>query len=151
MNKGRAYGIPGVGRAGDWPGGWTQTYAQVDTEAGGHGFDQNLFVQQVAGLSQVAGEFMLVKPLVIDLGWGQLKSALLKLPDASFARAGEAAPQRQMLVSQYIGVFEQVRAAAPGRARGALQNLAASISARMATEHQGPLMTLVEAQLAKLA
>ena len=25
MNKGRAYGIPGIGLAGDWPGGWTQT------------------------------------------------------------------------------------------------------------------------------
>ena len=49
MNKGRAYGIPGVGLAGDWPGGWTQTYAQVDTEAGMHGFDKNYFVQQVAG------------------------------------------------------------------------------------------------------
>ncbi|HEY7389417.1 MAG TPA: twin-arginine translocation signal domain-containing protein, partial [Bryobacteraceae bacterium] len=39
MNKGRAYLIPGIGLAGDWPGGWTQTYAQVDTEAGMHGFD----------------------------------------------------------------------------------------------------------------
>ena len=75
MNKGREYQIPGIGLAGDWPGGWTQTYAQVDTEAGAHGFDKDYFVQQVAGLSQLAGEFMLVKPLVIDLGWGTLKSA----------------------------------------------------------------------------
>ena len=79
MNKGRAYRIPGIGLAGDWPGGWTQTYAQVDTEAGPHGFDKDYFVQQVAGLSQLAGEFMLVKPLVIDLGWGTLKSALVTL------------------------------------------------------------------------
>src|SRR5665213_3441548 len=40
MNKGRAYGIPGLGLAGDWPGGWTQTYAQMDTEAGAPGFDK---------------------------------------------------------------------------------------------------------------
>ncbi len=39
MNKGRAYGLPGIGLAGDWPGAWTQTYAQADTEAGMHGFD----------------------------------------------------------------------------------------------------------------
>ena len=62
MNKGRAYKIPGIGLAGDWPGGWTQTYAQVDTEAGPHGFDKDYFVQQVAGLSQLTGELMLVKP-----------------------------------------------------------------------------------------
>ena len=58
MNKGRGYKIPGLGLAGDWPGGWTQTYAQIDTEAGPHGFDEDYFVQQVAGLSQIAGEFM---------------------------------------------------------------------------------------------
>lgn len=31
-----------------------------------HGFDSDYFVQ-VAGLTQLIGEFMLVKPLVIDL------------------------------------------------------------------------------------
>ena len=61
MNKGRAYQIPGIGLAGDWPGGWTQTYAQLDTEAGAHGFDQDYFVQQVAGLSQLAGDLMQVR------------------------------------------------------------------------------------------
>ncbi len=50
---------------------------------GPHGFDKEYFVQQVAGLSQLAGEFMLVKPLVIDLGWGGLKSAMVKLPDSA--------------------------------------------------------------------
>ena len=58
MNKGRAWKIPGCGLAGDWPGSWTQTFAQVDTEAGPHGFDENYFYQQVAGLSQITGEFM---------------------------------------------------------------------------------------------
>jgi hypothetical protein len=33
MNKGRTYGIPGIGLAGDWPGAWTQTFSQFDTEA----------------------------------------------------------------------------------------------------------------------
>src|SRR5579883_3268243 len=58
MNKGRGYGIPGIGLAGDWPGAWTQTYSQIDTEAGPNGFDKDYFVRQVAGLSQIAGEFM---------------------------------------------------------------------------------------------
>src|SRR4029077_11468731 len=104
-NKGRGYRIPGIGLAGDWPGGWTQTYAQVDTEAGANGFDKNYFVQQVAGLSQLAGEFMLVKPLVIDLGWGTLKSALVNLPDAGFVAPHEAIAHRQTLMSQYVAAF----------------------------------------------
>src|SRR5581483_5718962 len=93
MNKGRAYGIPGMGLAGDWPGAWTQTFAQMDTEAGPHGFDKDYFVQQVAGLSQLAGELMVVKPGVIDLGWGELKSALVQLADKDFGAKAAAAEQ----------------------------------------------------------
>lgn len=151
MNKGRAYGIPGIGLAGDWPGGWTQTYAQVDTEAGAHGFDQEYFVQQVAGLSQLAADFMLAKPLVIDLGWGTLKSALVKLPDSGFVRPHEAAVNRQTLVNQYSTAFRHVEAAALKEARGALKNLAANIKTSVATDRQSALHELVEGQLAKLA
>ena len=151
MNKGRAYGIPGVGLAGDWPGGWTQTYAQVDTEAGAHGFDQNYFVQQVAGLSQLAGEFMLVTPLVIDLGWGALKSALVKLQDTGFAAPQEAAVHRQALLNQYVAAFRHVEAAALDKGSSALKNLAASISSRIVSDQQGALHALVDGQLAKLA
>jgi hypothetical protein len=150
MNKGRAYGIPGIGLAGDWPGGWTQTYAQVDTEAGAHGFDEHYFVRQVAGLSQLAGEFMLVRPLVIDLGWGQLKSALVKLSDSSFAAPHEATAHHQMLLNQYVAAFGQVEAAALNEARGAIKNLAADISNRIVGDQQSALRELVEAQLAKL-
>ena len=93
-----------------------------------HGFDENYFVQQVAGLSQLAGEFMLVKPLVIDLGWGELKSALVKLPDAGFAAPREAAARRQALVSQYVAAFGQVEAADLDEARSALQESRRPIS-----------------------
>ena len=109
MNKGRAYRIPGIGLAGDWPGAWTQTYAQVETEAGPNGFDKDYFVQQVAGLTQLAGEFMLVHPRVIDLGWGALKSALVKLEDASFVARQEAVARRQALVNQYTQAFQTGR------------------------------------------
>src|ERR1700719_5299131 len=117
MNKGRAYHIPGIGLAGDWPGGWTQTYAQLDTEAGPHGFDRDYFVQQVAGLSQLAGELMLVKPIVIDLGWGELKSALVNLEDRAFVAPPEAAARRRALMGQYVAAFRQVEAAALDQAR----------------------------------
>ena len=151
MNKGRVYGIPGIGLAGDWPGGWTQTYAQVDTEAGEHGFDKNYFVQQVAGLSQVAGEFMLVKPLVIDLGWGALKSALVKLQDSAFVRPQQAAARRKTLVNQYVAAFRCVVASTLDPATEALNRLAANISAWVVNDQQGSLRELVENQRAKLA
>ena len=131
MNKGRAYKIPGIGLAGDWPGGWTQTYAQTDTEAGLHGFDEHYFVQQVAGLSQLAGELMTVKPIVIDLGWGALKSAIVKLPAAD----------RDRLLPQYLAAFRHVETGALDDARAALGPLAVLDT----------LKPLVDAQLAKLS
>jgi hypothetical protein len=151
MNKGRAYRIPGIGLAGDWPGGWTQTFAQVDTEAGAHGFDKDYFVQQVAGLSQLAGELMLVKPLVIDLGWGTLKSALVKLQDSGFVAPHEAATHRQTLMNQYVAAFKHVEAAALDEAKSALKDLTANISAWVVTDQQGTLNALVDGQRAKLA
>jgi hypothetical protein len=129
MNKGRGYKIPGCGLAGDWPGAWTQTYAQVDTEAGAHGFDENYFVAQVAGLSQIAGEFMQVRPIVIDLGWGELKTAVMALKDAA-------------ALAQYVDVFRNVESGKLEQARSGLKDLAAK---------HAPLTKLVDAQLTKLS
>jgi len=151
MNKGRAYKIPGIGLAGDWPGGWTQTYAQVDTEAGVHGFDQDYFVQQVAGLSQLAGELMHVRPLVIDLGWGALKSALVNLPDTAFVAPHEAAEKRRTLMNQYVAAFRRVEAGARDEARSMLADLAANVAAFVATDQQGAVRGLVDGQRAKIA
>ena len=150
MNKGRAYRIPGIGLAGDWPGGWTQTYAQLDTEAGAHGFDRDYFVQQVAGLSQLAGELMLVEPRVIDLGWGELKSALVNLQDQAFVAPQEAAARRRALVGQYVAAFRQVEAAALDQARSSLEDLAANAAAWVVTDQRKSLGALLEGRLAKL-
>ena len=121
--------LPGIGLAGDWPGAWTQTWAQVDTEAGPHGFDENYFVAQVAGLSQIAGEFMQVRPIVIDLGWGELKTAVLALKDPA-------------ALAQYVDVFRKVESGRQEQARSGLKDLAAKHAA---------LNTLIDAQLAKLS
>lgn len=129
MNKGRDYKIPGCGLAGDWPGAWTQTYAQVDTEAGPHGFDENYFVAQVAGLAQIAGDFMRVRPIVIDLGWGELKTAVVALKDPG-------------ALAQYVDVFRRVEAGQHEQARSGLKELAAK---------HATISTIVEAQLAKLS
>jgi hypothetical protein len=151
MNKGRAYKIPGMGLAGDWPGGWTQTYAQLDTEAGPHGFDKDYFVEQVAGLSQLAGELMLVKPIVIDLGWGELKSALINLPESAFVRHQEAATQRHTLVDQYVAAFRKVEVAANGDSKGTLKALGDNISNWVMPEKQEELRKLLDAQISKLS
>jgi hypothetical protein len=151
MNKGRGYKIPGCGLAGDWPGAWTQTYAQVDTEAGPHGFDENYFVAQVAGLSQITGEFMEVRPLVIDLGWGELKTALVTLKDADFVAPGDAGTHRQRLVSQYVDAFRKVEAGRHQQANSALKDLSASISSAVAADKHAAINRLIDAQLAKLS
>jgi hypothetical protein len=150
MNRGRSLRIPGVGLAGDWPGGWTQTFAQVDTEAGPHGFDENYFVRQVAGLSQIAGDMMLVKPIVIDLGWGTLKTALVNIKDTGFVAPQEAKAHRQALVNQYVAAFRKVESGALGDARTALKDLAASVSQRVVPDQQAAIGKLVDGQLAKL-
>jgi hypothetical protein len=151
MNKGRSYGLPGIGLAGDWPGAWTQTYAQIDTEAGMLGFDKDYFVRQVAGLTQLSGELMLVDPLVIELGWGKLKSALVKLKDAAFVASHEAAANRRMLIEQYVAAFRQVEAAAHDKAGATLKEIAANVSTCVVPERQHALHALLDEQRAKLA
>jgi hypothetical protein len=141
MNKGRDLGIPGMGLAGDWPGGWTQTFAQLDTEAGLRGFDEHYFVQQVAGLSQMTGEFMHVRPVVIDLGWGNLKSVLTKVADT----------KRQALLGQYVAVFRNVEAGAYKEAQGALKALGDSAYTAVAAAEQPAVKELVDQQMVKLA
>ncbi|HTI41034.1 MAG TPA: twin-arginine translocation signal domain-containing protein [Vicinamibacterales bacterium] len=137
MNKGRDYKIPGCGLAGDWPGAWTQTFAQVDTEAGPHGFDEKYFVAQVAGLSQIAGEFMHVNPRVIDLGWGQLKTAI-------------AATKDGRLLSQYVDAFRKVEAGKDDEARSSLRELSGSIDVSVGEDKRAALHTFIETQLSKL-
>jgi hypothetical protein len=151
LNLGRVRTLPGIALAADWPGAATQTYAQLDTEAGPHGFDKDHFVQQVAGLSQMAGDLMMVKPLVIDLGWGNLKTSLVTLPDSGFVSTQSAATQRQMLVNQYTAVFKKVEAGTYDDARSELKSLAANVSSWVAPDKQAPVKELVDGQLSKLS
>jgi hypothetical protein len=151
MNKGRAYRIPGIGLAGDWPGAWTQTFAQIDTEAGPHGFDKEYFVQQVAGLSQLAGELMTVNPVVIDLGWGELKSTLVQLADTDFAAKAVAADHRRALVQQYLAAFRKVEVDARVEAKTALKDLAGDVSRWVVPGKQAAVNALVDTQISKLS
>ena len=107
--------------------------------------------RQVAGLSQIAGELMLVDPRVLDLGWGKLRSALMTLPDSSFAADDDTRAQRQKLLQQYVAAFRQVEASAFDQAGGTLKDLAADVAASVVTAQQSVIKGLIDAQLAKLA
>jgi hypothetical protein len=150
MNKGRGYKLPGIGLAGDWPGGWTQTYAQMDTEAGAQGFDRNYFRAQVAGLTQIAGELMRVDPKVIDLGWGELKSAIAKLDDKAFLKPDSPRDQRQALLNRYFSAFRALESGDQGGTQAALKGLAGSLSATIAPEAGDRVSLLIDNQLAKI-
>lgn len=149
MNRGREYARPGIGLAGDWPGAWTQTFAQVDTEAGVHGFDEHYFMQQVAGLTQVAGDLMRVDPRVIDLSWGQLKSALVSLKDDAFA-AGAASATRARLIEQYVSAFRQMESGSAPSATATLAALSAAASAALAPEARASVQAKVSDVTARL-
>ena len=94
---------------------------------------------------------MRVRPLVIDLGWGTLKSALVNLHDAGFVAPHDASAHRQALVDQYVATFRQVEAGALDQAKSTFKDLAANISTTVVTDQQGALAALVDGQLAKLA
>jgi hypothetical protein len=81
---------------------------------------------------------MLVKPLVIDLGWGTLKSALVSLRDSGFVAPREATAHRQTVVNQHVAV-RHVEAAALDQAKSTLIDLAANISAWIVPDQQGAL------------
>ena len=151
MNRGREYKKPGIGLAGDWPGGWTQTFAQVDTEAGPHGFDEHYFVAQVAGLTQVAGDLMKVDPRVIDLGWGELKTAILGLEDNAFAKPAEAATARTALLQQFTKAFREVERGSPATSTGTLKALSTSLGAQVTPGAKTAVLAKLDAVAGKLA
>lgn len=165
LNKGGSYNppIPGVGLAGDWPGAWTQTYSQIDTEAGPMGFSPDYFVEQVAGMSQVIGNLMVVDPLVIDFGWGDLKSGLAchdkilcttapktgYLPDSQFNDPATASSTRTQLIALYNVAMTQLEQGLYGQAKSELASLQQAIAASVKEPNQTALNLLITGQLAK--
>jgi hypothetical protein len=107
-------------------------------------------VQQVAGLTQLAGEFMRVAPLVIDLGWGELKSALTRVKDAGFTSPGDAAKARTALVAEYVEAFRRVEKDDRAGARGTLKDLQARLPTVLTPDAQRDVLVKVDALLGKL-
>ena len=93
-------------------------------------------------MTQIAGDMMLVKPLVIDLGWGTLKTALVNLKDAGFVAPQEAAARRQALVNQYVAAFRHVEANALDQARTTLKGLATNVAQWVVPDQQAAVTKL---------
>lgn len=156
LNKGRTYGFAGIGLAGDWPGCCTQTFAGIET------FDENYFVTQVAGLSQIVGNLMLVDTRLIDLGWGQLKSGLVctssvycstapstgLLPDSAFVSPADASTLRANLLTIYNNMFTALQNGDYPGAKTQLQSLETAVKSSVSDPSK--LSALIEAQIAKL-
>jgi hypothetical protein len=169
VNKGRSYNpqIPGIGLAGDWPGAWTQEYSQLTTEAGYPGFDENYFVAQVAGLTQIAGSIMAQNniKIILDFGWGQIASGLTctlpsicttkpptgLLPDSGFVTPANAPSQRAQLVGEYQAAFQYVEQGQYAKAIDQLQTLEQNVSSWILDPNQTLLSILINNQIAKLA
>jgi hypothetical protein len=170
-NKGRSYSpqIPGLGLAGDWPGAWTQEYSQLTTEAQGAfpGFDENYFVEEVAGLSEITGAIMAQDniKIILDFGWGQIASGLTctmasicttkpstgYLPDTGFVTQANAPTQRAQLVAEYHQAFNEVVAGKYTNAIYELQTLQYNITNWISDPNQTLLIVLINNQIAKLS
>jgi hypothetical protein len=138
--------IPSVGFAGNWPGGHSQTTSRIDR------FDKDLFWTQIAGMSQVIGELMLLDPIVIDNVWGELTNAITSLPNEAF-QSPTAAPERKDALLYKCGViFSQVRAGAySGAMKGLDKDLKKEISDWIVEKNQGPLLKQIDTAIAKCA
>jgi hypothetical protein len=165
LNKGGQFGIAGLGLAGDWPGAWTQTYAQLQTEAEGEmlGFDADNFLQEVAGFSQMVGNLMLVDPIVIDPAWGNIRAGLQCeiaaicstpptgfLPNSQFVSPADAPSARQVLLNEYFAITELLEKGRYDEAKTELTHLQNDITTFVAEPNRTALNLLVSTQAAKL-
>ena len=157
---------PSFGLAGDWPGAATQTYAQLTSQAKGAdlGFDPDYFVQQVAGMSQVIGNLMVVDPIVLDLGWGPIRAGLQCqiaaicsttpatgfLPDSRFVNPATAAANRQLLVNEYLAMTDLLEQGMYNHVRAALVQLQTDITALIQDPNRTALNLQITNQIAKL-
>jgi hypothetical protein len=128
------------------------------------GFNPEYFLQQVAGMSQIIGNLMVVDPIVIDLGWGPIKAGLLcqisaicnspppsgLLPDSQFVFPASASSNRQMLVDEYLDMTDQLEKGKYDKVKKALIKLQADITTYIKEPNRTALNLQIAGQIAKL-
>jgi hypothetical protein len=135
---------PGIGFAGNWPGAHTQVYSGLRY------FDPKLFRTQVLGMSQIVGELMLVKPVVIDLGWGNLHAMLANLNGDLFVTPVKWANRKAAFFDTYARVFSQVESGDLSSARAGLEALKSELLSEVTPAEAMPLIVVIDEQIAKL-
>jgi hypothetical protein len=133
--------LPSIGLAGNWPGYHTQIFAGIER------FDKQLFYEQVAALSQIAGEFMVADLTPIDLVWGNLKTAIRNLPDRAFKQPTQALNQRAELFKTFEDLFKpfkQAEADSRGKAIPKLQNMKKQASDWIIEASQSSLIAKID-------
>jgi hypothetical protein len=92
---------------------------------------------------------MLVEPVVIDLAWGELKTAVISLTDSAFASPADAIAQRVSLVQQYVTAFGEAEIAEYDQATAQLQQMRANVQSWVSTG-QSDVLDLIDTLVGKL-
>ena len=115
-------------------------------------------------MSQVIGNLMVVDPLVIDFGWGKLKSGLACadkficstapqtgiLPDTQFLYPAIAPVLRTALISEYNLAMTQLEDAQYAASKTTLESMQAAVAAWVAEPNQTALQVLLTTQINKM-
>ena len=91
---------------------------------------------------------MRVDTKVIDLGWGEIKSAIAKLDDKAFLKSPPA--QRKLLLDHYQAAFRAAESGNHSGSQEALQALAESLPGAISPDAGRPVTQLIDAQRAKI-
>jgi hypothetical protein len=108
-------------------------------------FDADLFVTQVAAMSQLTGELMLVELVSADASWGFLHDRIASLADDSFVKPGIADQQHNALLQKFDAMFEQVKQGAFKAATNKLQeDLRKHVMAWVIEEDRADLLNRID-------
>jgi hypothetical protein len=98
----------------------------------------------------VTGDLMRVDPKVIDLGWGAIKTAIVKLTNDAMTVSGEPQTQRAALVDQYVIAFRQAERGAMPAAAAALKALDDAVRKTVVSDRQAAIIAAIDGMRATL-
>jgi hypothetical protein len=141
--------IPGGGLAADWVGSHCQSFAGIER------FDKDIFYAQVATMSQIAGNLMLVAPIVLDYVWGDLNILIRDLPDEAFIshpkKPDLATKLREWLLHFDDEAFASVRRGLYHKAKARLEKLKERVTDWIVVEaNQAAVIAKIDEAIAKL-
>jgi hypothetical protein len=93
---------------------------------------------------------MRVDPKVIDLGWGELKSAITRLDDKVFLKPDLPKEQRQAMLNRYFAAFRALESGNRGGVQEALKRLSGSLADTVAPDARQKVSALIDTQLSKI-